>query len=100
MNKSKSLQKRLNIMCEKNNNEFKTVKFTLNFVPAPNKTPKQLKNHFLKGTGNFDWHWNITQQVWGFGTDAGDWEKAGDDWVDNSEIEDIDIKTKTITFKP
>ena len=45
---------------------------------------------FMDGKRGWDWHYNLTRKVWGYGSDAMDWHNFGEEWIDSSQILDIE----------
>jgi len=50
---------------------------------------------FCNGEENWDWCYNITKGILGYGDDGYDWENAGDEW---GEVDEIESKGDTFTF--
>ena len=57
------------------------------------ETEREYRN-FLEGGGNIDWHYNFSTSMWGYGDDAREWNNQKEEYISDSEIEEIYLEKK------
>jgi hypothetical protein len=57
---------------------------------------------FLNGEDGWDWHYNVSRNIWGYGDDGRDWTSIDEEFIDQSEIVSIDPDKDgfTIFYEP
>ena len=50
---------------------------------------EEVWNAFVRGDQGWDWHYNCSENRWGYGSDGMDWENSNQKWIDCSEMADI-----------
>jgi len=68
---------------------MKKITVTVSKDMFPNEESYQA---FINSEDDWNWHYNITRNIFGYGDDVRDWHNRGDEYLAASEIRDI-LKT-------